>query len=85
MKISTNELLDALTLAAGPRMADPDSTYTTAELRRLTRWSLRHILEVLHELKADGRIEVQKVQREAIDGRVQFVSAYRFVRKQKRP
>ena len=77
--ITTNELLDALHASRNWCPVRQDDAFTSSELVKATSWSLPTVKRHLHDMKASGGLEVVKVHREGLDGRVVTVSAYRFV------
>jgi hypothetical protein len=78
MKITESEILDALR-AASAQIANPDDAFSVLELSRAVGWSRPRVQEHLLELKRTGRIELVRVTREALNGRIIPVTAYRFV------
>lgn len=77
--ISTNEIFEALRAAAGQRPISPDDAFTMREIQAALGWS--NVLATGHllRLKAEGMIQPVRVVREALDGRMMHVPAYRLL------
>jgi hypothetical protein len=83
MKITTNEILDALQAAAASAPPSDHGARTLTEIRNETGWGEDQAKQRLKELKTGGLLEVVKVQRESLDGRRVMVPAYRLTPKKK--
>lgn len=81
MKLTANEILEALQEAAATLPENPDDAYSVVELCAATGWGNRRVLDHLKSLKALGLIGHVQVRREGLDGRLSRVIAYRFKRK----
>jgi len=81
MNISTAELLDALRSAGGDSAVDLDGSFSTTELMEAMRWSRPAALQNLKQLKRDGALEIVRIRREAVDGRVMLMAGYRILKK----
>jgi hypothetical protein len=81
--ISTSELLEAVKTATGAN-ANPDDAYTVAEISEAMGAGVHVTRERLNRLKRAGLLEVLSARREALDGRLGMVPAYRFLKGKKR-
>ena len=77
MKITENELIDALRNASRRTADNPDGAMTSHEMGEALGLSHRTIIEYLRKFKRTGRLEIVRVSREGIDGRVSPVTGYR--------
>lgn len=75
----TDELLTALEQARAQDLPD-DQWMTTREIAIACDWSTAKVLERLHRIATEGRLEIAKVQRKNLAGDLQRVSAYRLKR-----
>lgn len=77
--ITTAEILAALATAAtghGPSVGPADA-HTGTEIRAAMRWTTIAFKREMTRLKVAGLIEVVRVTREAVDGRMANVVGYR--------
>ncbi|HET8771057.1 MAG TPA: hypothetical protein VFM71_08735 [Gemmatimonadaceae bacterium] len=77
--ITTAEILEALSRAGGPTDAEAADAHTSAEIRAAMGWSPSTFSLEMKRLKAAGKLEVVKVRREALDGRLARVVGYRLL------
>lgn len=75
-RITQDELLEAVTAVMRPLPAE--KALTVNELVELSDRSKPTILAMLRKIKNQGRLEVLKVPRESIDGRITLVAGYRL-------
>ena len=75
MNITTDDLLDALRAAMGTAEGEG---HTVQELVAATGWGKTNIRQVLGHLHHQGRLEVVRVKRPCLDGRMQSIPAYRI-------
>jgi hypothetical protein len=80
IQLTSNELLEALA-AATVGESDRSDGYTVTDLVEITKRDQRWVRQHLVMLKAEGMLRPVKVRREALDGRIQHVSAYQFIAK----
>ncbi len=81
MKVTTDDLLDALKQAlAKPEHGDAS---TVADIVAATGQHEKRVRDGLRLVMAEGRLEVVKVFRPAIDGRMAKVAGYRIKGKRK--
>lgn len=73
----TDELVDALVEAMGTPTTTPDGFFTVRELARESGRREERVRRALQVLADEGRLEVQRVRRHALDGRLGVVPAYR--------
>ncbi len=71
--ISAQEIVEALN---GPAQY-PDGAFTTEEVHRRTGASIPRIQRALRILREQGRLEVMRVKRESLDGRMLSHTVYR--------
>ena len=77
--IPENDLVKALVKARESKDDGTGSGFkTTKQLIKETGWTKRKVLEHLHNLKDDGRLEVGTIAVENLAGQWQPVSAYRL-------
>ena len=68
--MTTAELLQALSDATIPRAPkEPTDVFTGGDIRQATGWCSVRFTREMVALKRQGRLEVVRVQREALDGR----------------
>ena len=79
MKITENELLDALRVAQLTPTHDPSGALTSHEIGDAMGISHATVIVYLKRLKKAGRIEVVRAPREGLDGRVSPTTAYRVL------
>jgi hypothetical protein len=72
--ITETELLDALAQAVVGN--GPADARTSAEIRQATGLSEKRVVGALHVLANQGRLQVHRVARRALDGRTIVVPAY---------
>lgn len=77
IEVSTSELLEAVRSATGAHV-NPDDAFTVAEISEAMGAGERVTRDKLAKLKAAGCLEIIFVEREALDGRMRKVPAYRF-------
>lgn len=77
MKLTENEILDALRVAA-TQISNPDDAYSIVELATASGWAEHRVRRHLVTLKAQGQLDIVTVWRESLNGRMQRVTAYRF-------
>jgi hypothetical protein len=70
--------LEALLAALTTQPDDPTDGYTSRDLAYRTGWDGHHVLKALHRLAHEGRLEVTRVRRPGIDGRVTPHTVYRL-------
>lgn len=77
-RITEGEIISAIreTFRRSPD-AKATGAATVNELHRSTGWARSKVCNALLALKAAGRLEMVRVPREALDGRVSMVPAYR--------
>ena len=76
MSITTDDLLAALQAALG-QMGD-DEAKTVQDFCEQTGWGRTKVTHVLGALARQGKLEVVRVKRPALDGRQCSVPAYRM-------
>jgi hypothetical protein len=79
-QITEAEILEALAVAN----AGPEDARTLNEIVAASCVGKVRVLRALQSLKADGRLQVHRVQREALDGRQSIVPGYTISPKRKR-
>ena len=79
VSITTNELLDAIRVAQ-KSVKDPGGFTTISEMQDASKMCRPAIAKHLRAFKLAGRLECQRVPREAIDGRPVLVPAYRVTK-----
>lgn len=72
--ISDSEIMQALTAASGG--SGPDEARTVAELCQITKQTDTRVRSALKQLKLSGRLELHRVRRESLDGRMAVVTGY---------
>lgn len=77
-KFTTNDILEAIS-AAVTVSADPDGAATKNEIVAASGLSEGMVTQRLMGLKREGRLEVVRVKREAIDGNMRSAPAYRVL------
>ena len=77
MRITQDDLLDALQTALGP-MGDDGDGKTVQDIVAETGWGTTVVRKNLANLQRQGRLEVVRVKRPALDGRQCSVPAYRM-------
>ena len=77
MNITTDDLMDALQAALGP-MGENDNGKTVQDIVAETGWGTTVVRKNLANLQRQGRLEVVRVKRPALDGRQCSVPAYRM-------
>lgn len=75
MKVTTDDLLDALREALG---GPSEEGSTVHEICAATGWGPTKVRAELGNLHRAGRIEVVRVKRPVLDGRIQSIPAYRI-------
>lgn len=78
MSMTQNELLEALRVAAEAQDEQGDGAMTMRELRAALNYGDDRLRAMLHRLKADGLVEVVRVQRRTLDDRLNLTPAYRL-------
>jgi hypothetical protein len=76
VNISTDDLLDALQAAMGP--VDTCEASTVQDLVEKTGWGRTKVTGTLGRMAKAGRLEVVRVRRLALDGRIASLPAYRL-------
>jgi hypothetical protein len=74
VSISEAELLDAL--AAATKGSAPEHARTATELAAEHGIALKRMRTALSALKAQGRLQIHTVSREALDGRLSRIAGY---------
>jgi hypothetical protein len=78
--LTVNEILDALRDAQVGVAVDESGFFTLAEIRKATGWTLEPTKARLRALKEAGELEVTRVRRESLDGRMMPVPGYRLIK-----
>lgn len=76
MKVTTDDLLDALRVAL-EKPSEGDGI-TVVELANTMKCAEEKVRRTLRVIAGQGRLEVSRVRRPAIDGRLMLVPAYRI-------
>lgn len=79
--ISESELIEALRAATGNGESGPADAFTRNEIKAATGWGDDRISAHLHLLKDQGMLQVVRVRRRRLDGQVNPVPGYRFLKK----
>ena len=74
--ITTDDLLDALREAMG--QTDSGDGRTVQEISSATGWATTTVRKHLGSLHREGRLEVVRVKRPCLDGRLASIPAYRI-------
>lgn len=82
MSITESELLDALAQAVAGNA--PEDARTVPEMSAESGVSVTRVRKALHLLNAQGRLNVHRVVRRALDGRAGTVAAYTIAPKSPR-
>ena len=77
LDITEGQLLEALQRAVTPD--NPEGAMTIEDLRGQLGWSYGRIRRELHRLKDEGKLDVLRVSRPDLTGRMLPRPAYRFV------
>lgn len=77
IELTESDLIAALLEARG-EPGNADGALTMREIVQQTQWGERRLQLKLEEMKRAGRIEVVRVEREALDGRLVRVPGYRL-------
>ncbi len=77
LTITENELVEALRSAMGPDEGPTDAR-TVQEMAATIGRAERFVRDNVRKLIAEGRVELVRVKRPAIDGRIQSLPAYRI-------
>lgn len=78
LTITENELVEALRDAMSAGLADPTDARTTGEMAAAIGRADKFVRDNVRKLIAEGRVELVKVKRQGIDGRMNWVPAYRI-------
>jgi len=78
LTITENELVEALRSAMGSQDEGPTDARTVQEIVNTIGRSERFVRDNVRKLIAEGRAELVRIKRPAIDGRIQSVPAYRI-------
>lgn len=74
------ELIEALRQAAAPGSPDIEGALTVAEMATRTNRGEKYVRDNIRKMLAEGRAELVRIPRTAIDGRLQNLPAYRLVK-----
>lgn len=78
IELTEQDLIEAVLEAQAARAEGAEGALTMRELIKQTGWGERRVQLRLDELKCGGRLDVVRVNREALDGRMVRVPAYRL-------
>lgn len=78
--VTESELVEALREAAQPGSSDVEGALTVAEMAACTNRGEKYVRDNIRKLLAEGKAELVRIPRTAIDGRLQNLPAYRLVR-----
>lgn len=78
--VTESELIDALRKAAEPGSSDTEGALTVAEMAARTNRCEKYVRDNIRKMLAEGRAELVRIPRTAIDGRLQNLPAYRLVK-----
>lgn len=78
--VTESELVEALRQAAQPGSPDVAGALTVVEMAARTGRGEKYVRDNIRKLMSEGRAEMVRIPRAAIDGRMQNLPAYRLVK-----